>query len=194
MRKSLEDPEKKQSDEGEEDGRSASGELFGWLQTIISAMVFCVLIFVFLFRTVGVVGPSMEQTLHQGDRLIISGLFYTPKYGDIVVLRKDTFKNDPIIKRVIATEGQTIDIDFDRGVVYVDGISLEEPYINALTTLREDFQGPVTVPDGCVFVMGDNRNRSTDSRTSSIGCVDVRYIIGRVILRLAPFNQFGRVS
>ena len=175
-------------------GKEAQGGAFDWIQMIVTALVTCILIFVFLGRTVGVIGPSMEKTLIEGDRLIISNLFYTPKYGDIVVLRKDTFKNEPIIKRVIATEGQTVDIDFDAGVVYIDGVALDEPYINAPTTLREDFQKPVTVPEGCVFVMGDNRNRSTDSRTDSIGCVDTRYIIGRAIFRIYPFNKIGTLS
>ena len=86
---------------------------------------------------------------------------------------------DPIVKRVIATEGQTVDIDFEEGVVYVDGVALDEPYVNSTTNERENFTEPVTVPEGCVFVMGDNRNRSTDSRSAAIGCVDTRYIIGK---------------
>ena len=167
------------------------GDAFDWLQTVVTALVACILIFVFAARTVGVVGPSMQQTLIEGDRLIISNLFYTPKYGDIVVLRKDTFKDDPIIKRVIATEGQTVDIDFDAGVVYIDGAALDEPYVNTPTYEREDFDGAVTVPEGCVFVMGDNRNRSTDSRTDSIGCVDTRYILGKAVLRITPLSKFG---
>ena len=190
---SAQSPEQSPKQPSAESGEAQYSEFYGWLQTIVSALVACVLIFVFGFRTVGVVGPSMERTLMEGDRLIISGLFYTPQYGDIVVLRKDSFKDDPIIKRIIATQGQTVDIDFTRGVVYVDGQMLNETYANSPTTLREDFQGPVTVPEGCVFVMGDNRNRSTDSRTESIGCVDTRYIIGRVVLRLAPLRKFGAV-
>ena len=176
-------PEKVQQESG----------VFDWIQVVVTALVACMLIFVFLGRTVGVIGPSMESTLIEGDRLIISNLFYTPKYGDIVVLRKDEFKSDPIIKRVIATEGQTVDIDFEAGVVYVDGLALDEPYVNTPTNLREDFTGPVTVPEGCVFVMGDNRNRSTDSRTEKIGCVDTRYIIGRALFRMWPLNKFGSI-
>ena len=167
------------------------GDAFDWIQTIVTALVVCILLFVFVGRTVGVIGPSMQQTLIQGDRLIISNLFYTPKYGDIVVLRKDSFKDEPIIKRVIATEGQTVDIDFEAGLVYVDGTALNEPYTNTPTNVREDFEGPVTVPEGCVFVMGDNRNQSTDSRTASIGCVDTRYIIGKAVFRITPFSKFG---
>ena len=167
---------------------------FEWVQCIVTALVACILVFVFLCRTVGVIGPSMQQTLVEGDFLLVSNLFYTPKRGDIVVLRKDTFKTDPIIKRVIATEGQTVDIDFEAGVVYVDGVAQDEPYVNSPTYDMEDFtQGEVTVPEGCIFVMGDNRNRSTDSRDSRIGMVDTRYVIGKALWRITPLNKFGSV-
>ena len=166
-------------------------EALDWLQCIVSGIVICILVFTFLLRVVGVVGSSMVPTLEEGDRLVISHLFYTPKYGDIVVLRKTEFSDEPLIKRVIATEGQTVDIDFTEGVVYVDGVALSEPYVNSTTNEREDLTGPVTVPEGCVFVMGDNRNRSTDSRSGRIGCVDQRLIIGKAYLRLMPLHKFG---
>lgn len=170
-----------------------SDELFDWVQCIASALVVCILVFVFLVRTVGVIGSSMVPTLEEGDRLIISKLFYTPKSGDIVVLHKDSFMKEPIIKRVIATEGQTVDIDFDAGIVYVDGVALDEPYTNDYTYDREDFDEPVTVPENCIFVMGDNRNRSTDSRTEALGCVDTRYLLGKALFRITPFSKFGGI-
>ena len=173
--------------------KKREGDLFDWLQCIVTALVACVLIFVFIGRTIGVVGSSMVPTLEQGDRLIISKLFYTPQQGDIVVLQKDSFADYPLIKRVIATAGQTVDIDFDAGVVYVDGVALDEPYTAEPTVVREDFDEPVTVPEGCIFVMGDNRNRSTDSRTDSIGCVDTRLIMGKALLRLTPLSKFGTI-
>ena len=173
--------------------KKREGDLFDWLQCIVTALVACVLIFVFIGRTIGVVGSSMVPTLEQGDRLIISKLFYTPQQGDIVVLQKDSFADYPLIKRVIATEGQTVDIDFDAGVDYVDGVALDEPYTAEPTVVREDFDEPVTVPEGCIFVMGDNRNRSTDSRTDSIGCVDTRLIMGKALLRLTPLSKFGTI-
>ncbi len=176
-----------------EKAKKREGDLFDWLQCIVTALVACVLIFVFIGRTIGVVGSSMVPTLEQGDRLIISKLFYTPQQGDIVVLQKDSFADYPLIKRVIATEGQTVDIDFDAGVVYVDGVALDEPYTAEPTAVREDFDEPVTVPEGCIFVMGDNRNRSTDSRTDSIGCVDTRLIMGKALLRLTPLSKFGTI-
>ena len=150
--------------------------------------------FVFFFRTIDVMGHSMEPTLQNGDKLIVSNLFYTPQYGDIVVLRKESFGEQAIVKRVIATEGQTVDIDFDEGIVYVDGVALDEPYIAEVTRRPLDFSGEVTVPEGCVFVLGDNRNRSNDSRDADIGMVDTRYIIGRALIRVFPLSEFGPVD
>lgn len=183
--------------EGEE-AVSKSTEMFDWLQCIVFALIACILVFLFLGRTVGVIGGSMENTLFEGERLVISKLFYTPEYGDIVVLRQDTFRNEPIVKRVIATEGQTVDIDFEECVVYVDGVALDEPYTkdygNYTYYDQQDFDGEITVPEGCVFVMGDNRNGSTDSRTDSIGCVDARKILGKVIFRIGPLDRIGFVE
>ena len=113
---------------------------------------------------------------------------------DIVVLRKQTLMEEPIVKRIIATEGQTVDIDFDDGVVYVDGKALDEPYVNEPVHDRENFEGKITVPEGCVFVMGDNRNASTDSRDARLGCVDERYIMGRVYFTLFPVKNIGVVK
>ena len=169
-------------------------EAYDWLQCVVLAVVFMVIIFVFAARTVNVIGTSMVPTLHDEDSVVLSNLFYTPKQGDIIVLRKIEFRETPIVKRVIAIEGQTVEIDFDIGAVYVDGILLDEPYINAPTTARLQFKGPVTVPEGCVFVLGDNRNDSLDSRHEPIGMVDMRYILGRMLFRLFPIKDFGRVQ
>lgn len=169
-------------------------DLYDWVQCLVAALLFCVLIFAFLVRIIGIVGSSMVPTFHDGDSVVISKLFYTPEQGDIVVLRKDTFKEEPIIKRVIATEGQTVNIDFEEGVVYVDGKALDEPYTAEPTYNQIDFEGMITVPENCVFVMGDNRNDSFDSRLDVIGCIDERYIMGRVLIRLLPFNKFGTVN
>lgn len=170
---------------------SARGEVYDWIQCIIAALIFCVLLFVFVARMVNVVGNSMYPTLENSDKMIISNLFFTPKQGDIVVLRKDTLMEEPIVKRVIATENQIVNIDFDAGIVYVDGEALSEPYVNELTHDRENFDGPITVPEGCVFVMGDNRNASTDSRDGRLGCVDTRYIMGKVYFTIFPLKNFG---
>jgi len=164
-------------------------ELYDWLQCIVSAVLCGIFIFVFFGRTIGVEGDSMRQTLHWNDRVIMMNLFYSPKNGDIVVFKSpsDAFGGTPLVKRVIAVEGQTIDIDFDTGEVYVNGVIQTEPYINELTHSRLSFEGPVIVPDGHVFVMGDNRNHSSDSRdTSRVGMVDTRYILGKVLFILIP--------
>lgn len=170
---------------------SAASEAYDWIQCLVSALLICVLVFAFFVRIIGIKGSSMVPTFENRDSVIISNLFFTPQYGDVVVLRKDTFQKEPIIKRVIATEGQTIDIDFNAGIVYVDGKALDEPYVNSPTNNQLDFTGKVTVPENCVFVMGDNRNDSTDSRSSLISCVDKRYIMGKVLLRILPLNKFG---
>lgn len=175
-------------------GANTRAEVYDWIHCIIFALVFCVLLFVFGARMVNVVGHSMVPTLEQNDKVIISNLFYHPKQGDIVVLRKQTLMDEPIVKRIIATEGQTVDIDFDDGVVYVDGKALDEPYVNAPVHDRENFEGKITVPKGSVFVMGDNRNASTDSRDARLGCVDTRYIMGRVYFTLFPVKNIGVVK
>ena len=167
------------------------GEIYDWMQSLVFALIICIIVFVFIFRIVDVSGDSMNPTLLNGDKLVVSDVFYKPKQGDIVIFRKDEYKAEALVKRVIATEGQTIEIDFDRGRVYVDGELLDEPYIAEPTHNQHDFQGPQTVPEGCVFVMGDNRNASSDSRRAQIGMVDERLIVGKVLLRVFPFDSIG---
>ena len=152
-----------------------------------------ILVFTFLLRIAVVSGESMLPTLQDKDRLIVSYLFYTPKNGDIVIVDcEDSILDKVIVKRVIATAGQTVDIDFDAGTVKVDGAVLEESYINNLTQLDEGaHEYPVTVPEGCVFVMGDNRMNSTDSRSPLVGFVPVDDILGKVVLRIFPFSSIG---
>ena len=175
-------------------GAKSRAEVYDWIQCIIFALVFCVLLFVFAVRMVNVVGHSMVPTLEQSDKVVISNLFYHPKQGDVVVLRKQTLMQEPIVKRIIATEGQTVDIDFDDGVVYVDGKALDEPYVNEPVHDRENFEGKITVPEGCVFVMGDNRNASTDSRDARLGCVYTRHVTGRGSFTLFPVKNIGVVK
>jgi signal peptidase I len=180
-------PNKSAGEKGEE--TAARMELYDWLQCIVSAILCGILIFVFVVRVIGVDGTSMLQTLQDQDKVIMSDLAYTPRYGDIVVIKTETFGDTPIVKRVIATAGQTIDIDFSTGAVMIDDKVIEEGYINTPTTEREDFEGPVTVPQGFVFVMGDNRNASTDSRSDYVGLVDTRQILGKVLFVLIPGEE-----
>lgn len=159
----------------------------------VSAVIVIFIIFVFLFRIVGVVGNSMVPTLHEGDWLAVSSSQYEPKASDVVIITQpNALDNKPIVKRIIATEGQTVDIDYSKGEVYVDGQLLNEPYINEPATddTECDIEMPVTVPEGYVFVMGDNRNHSTDSRSSLVGFIDEKYILGEVSARLFPFGDF----
>ena len=169
-------------------------ETYEWIQCVVVALICCVILFVFFARVIDVKGHSMEPTLLDGDKIIITRLAGDYERGDIVVLRKETFRTEPIVKRIIAVEGQTVDIDFTAGIVYVDGQAVDEPYVNELTYEPEDFESyerPVVVPEGCVFVMGDNRNNSTDSRRATIGCVDTRYIMGKAIFRILPLQKVG---
>jgi signal peptidase I len=161
-------------------------EVYDWLQCLVSTMLAVVLAFIFIGRQISVDGDSMFQTLHDDDRVLMTNVFYKPEYGDIVIIKTESFGETPLVKRIIATEGQEINIDFAAHIVTVDGAALDEPYINEPTSVEGDFRGPVKVPEGCVFVMGDNRNRSTDSRTSRVGFVDVRNILGKVHLITIP--------
>lgn len=174
--------------------KDKKGEMFEWIEMLIFSMASVILIFIFFFRLVEVKGPSMIPTLYEGNRLVISDIGFTPKYGDVVVITQPNYRNETLIKRVIATENQEIDIDFEKGIVYVDGQALDEPYINEPTLRSYDITFPQTVPKGCVFVMGDNRNVSLDSRDSQIGMIDTRYLLGKVVLRLSPINKFGKVK
>lgn len=181
------------------DGR----ELYEWVQALVCSVLTVVILFTFVIRLIGVDGRSMVPTLQHGDRLLVlnSMLYDDYKYGDIVVLRKETFMQDPIVKRVIATEGQKVDIDFANGCVYVDDELLMEDYINELTFLEEGTEFPLTVPENSVFVMGDNRNHSSDSRDSRLGTVDTRYVIGKAVFLAFPGpdqnsgeRSFGRIG
>ncbi len=175
-------------------------ELFSWAESLVPALTAVVLVFMLAVRLIGVSGPSMLPTLQDRNYLIVSKLFYEPRPGDIVVMTKEGFlvnddgREDSFVKRIIAVAGQRVDIDYEAGVVYVDGAPLDEPYINEPMTRRGDLPLPQTVPEGCIFVMGDNRNHSTDSRSTDVGMVDVRCIVGRALFRLLPISKFGVVS
>lgn len=163
-------------------------EIFDIFGMLVAVFVVVVMTITFLFRTVGVEGESMMYTLKNNDRLVISNFLYTPAVGDIVVLNLPDQFNVPIIKRIIATEGQMLNIT-KGGEVYVDGQKREESYVHDKTTRKTYNSYPLKVPEGCVFVMGDNRMHSSDSR--DVGCVSVKNIVGRAILRVLPFESFG---
>ena len=174
----------------EQEKQTAKGrDLYEWVQSLVGSVLVVVAIFTFVIRMMGVDGHSMLNTLQHGDRLLVvnSMLYHDYKYGDIVILRKNgVFDDDPIVKRVIAVEGQTVDIDFTEGIVYVDGETLEEDYIREPTYTAEGTEFPLTVPEGSIFVMGDNRNGSSDSRDYRLGTVDTRYVIGKAAFLVFP--------
>ena len=165
-----------------------------YLHDLVYILAAFMLLCLICFRVVVVSGSSMYHTLRDGDYLLlVSNVFYrTPRQGDVVVASKKSFENGaPIIKRVIATEGQTVDIDFETGTVYVDGAALEEDYIQAPTLLSEGVSFPQVVEAGHVFLMGDNRNRSKDSRSPEIGQVDEREILGKAVFLFLPGTSGG---
>lgn len=187
--RSKKQPERKPA---EEQGFEKS--LVQYLHDVVGMLSVIMILFLVFFRIIVVSGPSMKQTLLDGDYLLlVSSLFYRePQKGDIVVLSKQSYDNGkPIVKRVIATEGQIVDMDFENGLVYVDGYPLEEDYTNTMTNLDEGAVFPQIVEAGCIFVMGDNRNNSKDSRSLEIGQVDKREILGKVALLLFPGTDGG---
>lgn len=171
-------------------------DLYFWLQALVAALVLLILVFTFVGRIIGVSGSSMVPTLHDGDMLLLQSIGYTPKQGDVVVLTKEFDAADgPIVKRVIATGGQHVVIDYAAGTVTVDGKVLDEPYINEpMNPPMGESITDVVVPEGSIFVMGDNRNHSSDSRDVTLGTVDERYVLGRAIWVLLPFQNFGAVA
>ena len=177
------------SNEHVDEQSSAKEIVLLYLHDFVTWLVSILLVLLLIFRVMVVSGESMESTLMHGDYLLlINNVFYhEPAYGDIVVVSKDSQDNgEPFIKRVIATEGQWVNIDFDAGIVYVDGNALDEPYTNTPTNLYEGIDFPIMVEEGCVFVMGDNRNESKDSRNPEIGQVDKREILGKAIFLFLP--------
>ena len=173
---------------------------FEWMESLTMAVIVVVLIFTFLFRIVTVDGISMLPNLVSGDRLIVSGLVYEPKQGDIVVLKRTSGLVKPIVKRVIALPGQEVDIDYETGAVYVDGRQIDESaYIkNGITheplTSEPLLEFPQIVPEGHIFVLGDNRSVSEDSRFAAVGMVDQRYLLGKAVAIIFPFNRIERLN
>ncbi len=158
-------------------------------------MVAVMLIFTFGFRVSGIEGTSMLPTLEDGDRVVLTAFDGNPKRGQVIISVQPNAFDKPVVKRIIATENQTVDIDFTEGKVYVDGELLNEPYINNLTINGDDVVFPVTVPEGHVFVMGDNRQGSTDSRSTKIGFINENYILGVVKYRVVNIDdETGEIS
>ena len=177
-----------------QDRRQGNAELLEWYDALIFALTILVVVFVFFLRVVAVHGVSMEPTLQGGDRLIVQSIGYKPQRSDVVVIDGYINYGKPLVKRIIAVGGDVVDIDNATGAVTVNGEVLDEPYINNQTAINGDVTFPCTVPAGCLFVMGDNRQYSSDSRTSSIGFIDERDVLGKVVFRFFPVSQIGGIA
>jgi signal peptidase I len=184
-----------------DDNFKLSFEIYDWIESIIFSLVTVVLFFTFAFRIVGVQGQSMQQTLQDKDRLILTSYFYEPKHGDVVVVSRKDNLAEPLIKRIIATEGETVNIDYNTNTVYVNGKPVNQPYVNPITTdgdiMRPIDPGsalklPLTVQKGYVFVMGDNRNNSLDSRFNTVGPLEKTQILGKAVFRIYRDPQFRK--
>ena len=164
--------------------------IYDIVSVIVSAVAVIAIVFTFVTRVLVVSGASMNPTLNNGDTVAISSLKRSFDYGDIVIVAQPNAMHKTLIKRVIAVGGQTVDIDSEKGIVYVDGKALDEKYTLEPTYSRGNIEFPATVPEGMLFVMGDNRNDSTDRRMRVVGFIDEKYIMGKVIGRIMPFGQW----
>jgi signal peptidase I len=187
---------------------NARRDIVAWLleyvEILVFSLAFVVVLFTFFVRLCAVKGDSMNQTLLDKERLIVSNILYEPEYGDIIVFHQTGALNEPVVKRVIAVGGETIDIDFDTWTITVTDdnnniirIIENEEYIYLdpqQIPLRSNQTYPLRIPEGHLFVMGDNRNISLDSRNLDIGCVDQRRVLGKVIFRISPINKIGTVD
>jgi signal peptidase I len=175
-----------------------AADCYGWLQALTAALLILIVVFTFFGRIIGVDGSSMVPTLEHGDMLLLQCVAYEPEQGDVVVLHKDFAGiTGPIVKRVIATGGQTVEIDYNTSTVYVDGEPLDEPYLGEpmYTPAMANEQGTYwVVPEGSIFVMGDNRNASSDSRNAELGTVDTRYVLGKALFIILPFQHIGAIN
>lgn len=188
----------KKAEEKLSPGDSFKLDLYFWLQALVMALAVLILLFTFVGRVITVDGSSMEPTLFNGDMLLLRSVGYTPKQGDVVVLTKEfSYVTGPIVKRVIAVGGDHVEIDYAAGTVKVNGKALDEDYIKEPMVRPGDpdmGNEDVWVPEGHIYVMGDNRNDSSDSRHVELGPVDQRQVLGRVLFVLLPAGHFGAVK
>lgn len=189
-RKNTPEPQRPEAEDPSAEKMKSDQELYLFFRTLVLALAGLVLVFTFFGRLITVDGSSMESTLLHGELMLVRSVGYAPQQGDIVVLTQASFREDAIVKRVIALGGQTVSIDYLAGTVSVDGVVLDEPYIKEEMLSRGDVT-QMTVPEGCIFVMGDNRNVSADSRYNYVGVIDERRVIGRAVAVIFPFSRFA---
>lgn len=182
---------KQDSKKAEKKKNSFHLSVYDMVSIVMSSFIIIAVVFTFVFRLVGVEGYSMTNTLQDNDWLLTVQKESYDR-GDIVVITQPNFFNEPLIKRVIAKGGETVNIDYATSTVYVDGVALKEPYTREdfITPKIDDIEFPYTVPEGHIFCMGDNRNGSTDSRSNLIGPLDERYVLGKAVIRILPFGDF----
>ena len=188
----IQEPEQNNMEPQKNGSIKSSGTVacFDWTESLVIAVVVVGLIFTFIFRIVTVSGTSMDPNLHNADRVVISSWSYKPQQFDVVVLKRTVGLDEPIVKRVIATEGQRVYIDYDEGAVYVDGEKLDESaYLSESVKTTKPLSS-----EKLIFVLGDNRSVSLDSRFEAVGMVDERYILGKALFKIYPFNHIGTIK
>ncbi len=177
-------------------------DLLEWCEAFIMAIFVVILIFIFFLRVVEVSGDSMNDTLFNADRILISHLNYTPKSGDIIVCNSDGL-DKVIVKRCIGVAGDVVKVDYSTGKVTVNGEEMDQSFIREpmidsgnfdKTYKTGDTEYTYTVPEGTVFAMGDNRNHSTDCRWTSVGFISTDDILGKAVFRILPFGSFGKIE
>ena len=186
--------EYKEKTEKEEIAKTALSSFFHWMSGIVAVLFVIFLVVMLFFRPVTVSGPSMEPTLHDGDRLFVYSFMYEPENGDVIVARSPDGADMPVIKRVIAKEGQVVEVDYENGTVTVDGVVMEENYISGMSKVpQNEIEYPYTVPADRIFVMGDYRDESRDSRHKTFGCIDENTVAGKAVFRFYPFSSMTEV-